>query len=855
MKYLMFSDELQVTYRVCFLVPELNRKEMRRHYVSPYLDQLTDQVLAYDLYKEPKRTPVKQQKEYLSDLIPILQDLAVEYLVVTDADYFKTLTGKPKAEAYLGYVVDSVLGNFKVLFCPDYRRVFYDPVKINADIALALTALNQHIDGTYIDPGFKIIKHSAYPQTLPDIKYWLNKLIQQDLPLAADIEAFSLHHHDAGIGSIAFAWSKHEGIAFPVDLHPESKAIRALLKDFFLKFQPKILWHNISYDVYVLVYQLFMEDLLDRKGMLFGMRTLLRNWDCTKLITYLATNSCSGNKLGLKEQAKEFAGNYAVEDIKDITKIPLPQLLEYNLIDTFSTWHVYEKHWDSLVQDNQLEIYETLFQPAILDIIQMQLTGLPLDMDEVLKLQIQLQEFSDKSRERMNQNPVVHAFIDHMNREWVIEKNLTYKYKRVTLEDANEEFNPNSGPQLQKLLYSDDFLSLPVLDQTESGQPAVGADTLEKLKNHTEDPLYLDLLDALLDFKSVDKILTSFIPAFLKAPKAKDGHHYLYGSFNLGGTVSGRLSSSNPNLQNLPSSGTKWAKAVKKCFRAPKGWLFVGLDFSSLEDRISALTTKDPNKLKVYTDEYDGHCLRAYSYFEDQMPDIDPNSVDSINSIAKKYKGLRQDSKLPTFLLTYGGTWHGIVEQLGWPEEKAKKIEQRYHDLYKVSDDWVAAKIYEAGQTGYVTAAFGLRVRTPILRQVVLGNRATPWEASSESRTAGNALGQSWCLLNSRAGSEFMSVVRSSKYQHLIQICAQIHDASYYLIPDDMEILQFVNEHLVKAVNWQDHPDIWHDEVKLGGELSVFYPSWAEELTIPNQASSDDIKVLAADHYNKYCGG
>jgi DNA polymerase-1 len=70
-----------------------------------------------------------------------------------------------------------------------------------------------------------------------------------------------------------------------------------------------------------------------------------------------------------------------------------------------------------------------------------------------------------------------------------------------------------------------------------------------------------------------------------------------------------------------------------------------------------------------------------------------------------------------------------------------------------------------------------------------------------------------------------------------------------------MEILQFVNEHLVKAVNWQDHPDIWHDEVKLGGELSVFYPSWAEELTIPNQASSDDIKVLAADHYNKYCGG
>lgn len=55
---------------------------------------------------------------------------------------------------------------------------------------------------------------------------------------------------------------------------------------------------------------------------------------------------------------------------------------------------------------------------------------------------------------------------------------------------------------------------------------------------------------------------------------------------------------------------------------APDGWIFAGLDFASLEDRISALTTKDPNKLKVYTDGYDGHSLRAHSYFGDQMPDI-----------------------------------------------------------------------------------------------------------------------------------------------------------------------------------------------------------------------------------------
>ena len=97
----------------------------------------------------------------------------------------------------------------------------------------------------------------------------------------------------------------------------------------------------------------------------------------------------------------------------------------------------------------------------------------------------------------------------------------------------------------------------------------------------------------------MDKIITSFIPAFRNAQPGPDGWHYLFGNLNLGGTVSGRLSASEPNLQTIPS-GSKYAKKIKKCFEAPPGWIFCGLDFASLEDRISALTTKDPQKLKVY---------------------------------------------------------------------------------------------------------------------------------------------------------------------------------------------------------------------------------------------------------------
>lgn len=82
-----------------------------------------------------------------------------------------------------------------------------------------------------------------------------------------------------------------------------------------------------------------------------------------------------------------------------------------------------------------------------------------------------------------------------------------------------------------------------------------------------------------------------------------------------------RLSLNIRNLQNIPA-GSTFGELIKSCFVAPKGWIFGGADFNSLEDMISALTTKDPNKISVYTNGYDGHCLRAYYYFREQMPDI-----------------------------------------------------------------------------------------------------------------------------------------------------------------------------------------------------------------------------------------
>lgn len=853
--------------KIAILVPRLQVSEIQKHYM-PVLSYLNQEIMIAEIYlnRKKKKTSNTEIKEYLEDLLPHLTDAGINTLIVCQPDYFKVLTKQGKTDANIGDIFDGV-GGFKVSYCPHYSRVFHDPDKIKAKIDQSLQSIAAFVrTGSAKKVGSNIIHTAAYPHTLKDKLAWLDQLLQMDCDLSCDIEGFSLKHFDAGIGTITFCWDEHNGVAFEVDdcqTKAENHLVRQALKNFFYKFREsgrKMIYHNICYDVYVLIYQLFMDHILDQEGLLEGLEVLLANFEDTQLITYLATNSCAGNELGLKIQAQEFAGNYAVEDIKDIRLIPLDKLLEYNLVDGLSTWFVFNKHHDTMIKDQQQEIYEGLFKDAVVDIIQMQLTGLPVNMEKVVDLNKLLTGESEHNVWKMTQTKIVQGFQYELEEEALAKKNAKLKTKQVTrkdlglTKDLEVSFNPSSAPQLQRLLYGEDFLDLPVLDLTDSGLPSTGAETLEKLLNQNISEETKEFLRILLEYKASAIILSTFLPAFLKACPGPDGWHYLFGNFRLGGTLSGRLSSNNPNLQNIPSSAggplkSRLAKLIKECFEAPPGWIFVGLDFDSLEDRISALQTKDPEKLKVYTDGYDGHSLRAYGYFGDQMPDIDPSSVESINSIAKKYKPLRQESKAPTFALTYQGTYHTLMANCGFSKEKAMMVEDKYKQMYAASIQYVTDKLEQATHDGYITVAFGLRVRTPLLAQTILGTNKTPKEAAAEGRTAGNAMGQSYCMLNSRAASAFMKKVRKSKYRLDIRPCAHIHDAQYYLVRDgNFEALMFLNDELPKDVAWQDDPEIWHEKVKLSGSVEIYYPNWNWGFDIPNGADEPTIKQHISKH-------
>jgi DNA polymerase-1 len=867
--HLFFQKNESGHYPVAVLMKQytFDQALIHKNYIQPLKDRGIPQedCIAFTLsYESAKKVSAAQVKSYSANLLKVLEKAHVKYIYCTDGTYFKYLTGQKKAEVHLGYSLPCAVPGYEhmqVVLGVNYQVLVFAPDK-KAHLDQGLDALCSVYKGNYVPPGDQIIHSEFYPKTPDQIRNALMEL--HKFPhLAMDIEGYSLRLDECGIATFALAWTHHDFIAFPVDLNDlgekdddgnyhyrrDNEEVRQILKDFLKKYIGAKRFHSATFDVKHLIYNLWMRDPLDYKSCLEGLDIMCSNLDCTKILSYLSVNSCSGNTLGLKYQSQEFTGNYAEDDIKDIRKIPLPNLLRYNGVDCMATNYTYDKHMPVVVRDQQLDLYNGLMKDSMKLIINVELVGLPMDPKKIIETKEKLEKLQEGYLRIIQDDPLTSKLNFILQTAAMETANAKLKTKQHPLEKfADTVFNPGSPLQLQKLLY--DLMGLPIIARTPTKAPASGGKIIAQLIEHEKAAPYKVLLQALIDYSAVTKILQAFMPAFENGILKADGMRYLHGVFNIGGTVSGRLSSSDPNMQNLPA-GSAYGKLIKEMFMGPLGWIFAGADFNSLEDYISALTTKDPNKLKVYLDGYDGHCLRAYAYFMDQMPDIDPTSVDSINSIAKKYPDLRQESKAPTFALTYQGTFATLMKNLGWSEEKAKRIEANFHDLYKASTEYIMDRLVQATRDGYVTVAFGLRLRTPMLGRSYLGLDCTPKEVAAEGRTAGNAMGQSYGLLNNRAAAAFMKRVHASPFRYDIKPVALIHDAIYLLIRNDPAVVEFANNALIEEMSWQDLPELHHDKVKIGAALDLFYPNWATPVTLPVNADIPTIKAVCKAHMVK----
>lgn len=553
MKHLIFSNNNNSHFNVAILIKEsyLRQDAIKEYYINPLVNYglKEEDFVAFSLHFPNNKVTATQAKKYINDqLLPALVMLGVTTLYVADATYFKLLTGLKKADQNMGYIKPCKIKGYEhisVCYGLNYQVLVHNP-NSQARLDLSLQTLSDHLTGSLKEIGADTLRDPIYlPKTaLSDIDNMLSKLLEYPL-LTCDVETFGLRIDSGGLGTIAFSWNEHNGVAIQISDTPNHNSpILRKLKVFFEKYRGKLIFHNATFDIKQIIYNCFMKAPLDKVGMLHGLEVMTRDIHDTKIIAYLALNSCAGNELGLKTLVHPFLGNYGV-DVEDITKINTSDLLEYNLKDCIGTFYVFNKYYPLMVMDEQLPIYQDIMISMVKLIVHIELVGMPLDMDRVLKAEVTLKELEKVYMKRLEQSKYYIEATQIMRERELVSLNKKLKVKQHGFDKvADKPFNPNSDNQLAILVY--EVMQMPVIDYTPTRNPATGAKTLAKLVNHTKDTDKINILNDLIGLSKVVKILSTFIPVMKKAQLKEDGHHYLHGNFNITGTLSARLSCSSP---------------------------------------------------------------------------------------------------------------------------------------------------------------------------------------------------------------------------------------------------------------------------------------------------------------------
>jgi len=576
MKHVLFGEDV-TTVKTAVLIKTLNKNEIINHYLKDMDDDINTFV-AFNLHYVNNKVTAKDAREYLAELLEGMDGLGITTLYVADSTYFKYLTGVKKVSDMYNEVVPCDIKDYRHIKCilgVNYQAGIYDP-KMIPKMQGTVETLKKHLAGSFtrktLEPKTAILQE--YEDSIA-LNNMLNTFVRARKVLAVDIETTGLRFNEARIESIAFAYSDSEGYAAIIDGKSGSLKI---LKKFFKAFDGKLIYHNGLFDIKFLIYHCFMEDKNDLKGMLEGIQVMTKHVDDTMIMTYLCTNNTQGNELGLKPNTVEYTGNYA-EDVKDITKLSYNDLLMYNLRDTLATFWLYNKRKIELATEGQVEIYNNVFMPSLPVLLEMMLVGLPMDMSRLDVVTRMLQSEVRQNKKTILSNDYVKSAVFKIAIAESTKANAKLKKKLKSITDFVQPFNINSNTQKAVLFY--DVMGLPIIETTDSGLPSCSGKTIKKLAKQIDDEKTKQLLEAFKDYMDADKILTTFIKAFTNFAFEKNGLHWLNGNHKLGGTLSGRLSSTEPNLANLPSN-SKYGKDIKSIFKAPEGWLFAGSDFSAL---------------------------------------------------------------------------------------------------------------------------------------------------------------------------------------------------------------------------------------------------------------------------------
>lgn len=513
----------------------------------------------------------------------------------------------------------------------------FDEFSTNTQVEEKYSSLSEL---TSVPHDYKLIENQE------DIDQFLAKISTQDF-YCFDTETTSTDVFSADLVGMSFSWKKNE--AFFV-LLPENRDEAQKIVD---KFKPvfendKVLkiGQNLKFDVLMLkqygvevkgeMFDTMIAHYLIQPELRHGMDALAEQYLKYKTVTYEELTTENGRKnLPLRSVDKNRLADYAAEDA-DIT------------------FQLYEIFKDELVKNNLDKLFKTIEMPLMHVLSEMENAGVTIDQPTLKDSSIKMTADMDAIANEI-----------------------------YTL--AGHSFNISSPKQVGDVIYNELNL-VDKVKKTKGGQMSTSEDVLISLKSKHP------IIEKILDYRGVKKLLSTYIDALPEIVNSRTGK--IHTSFNQTVTATGRLSSSNPNLQNIPVRDSM-GREIRRCFVASEDCVFLSADYSQIELRVMAHVSEDEGLIASFNSGFDFHQDTASKIFKVPTEEVT--------------KEMRSKAKTANFGILYGISAFGLAERLSISRDEARQMIESYFEAFPKVYDFLEKTKAFAHEHEYVETLFGRR--------------------------------------------------------------------------------------------------------------------------------------------------
>jgi DNA polymerase I len=488
------------------------------------------------------------------------------------------------------------------------------------------------------------------------LQTWLEKLAAAPL-ISFNVETDSRDYMRAQIVGLSFAVAPGEAAYIPLghdypgaphqlDRDKVLAAFKPLLED---STRPK-LGHHQKYDAHALAnYGIRLA------GQQFD--SMLESYVLNSVATRHDMDTAVAKYLGLQTIPYQDVAGKGAKQIS-FNQVDVDRAADYSAADADITLQLHHALWPQIAALPALKtVYESIEQPLVAVLYRMERSGVLVDRG---LLKTQSSELAARMLELQTQ---AHA-------------------------EAGTPFNVDSPKQLQEILFVK--LGIPVMRKTPTGQPSTAEDVLEELAETYPLPKLI------LEYRGVTKLKSTYTDTLPEQINEATGR--IHTSYHQAVAATGRLSSTDPNLQNIPIR-TKEGRRIRQAFVAPPGHSLVAADYSQIELRIMAHLSRDASLLQAFAEDRDVHQATAAEVFSTPLDEV---SADQ-----------RRSAKAINFGLMYGMSAFGLARQLGIARGEAQKYMDVYFERYPGVKHYMQETRRQARESGYVETVFGRRLYLP----------------------------------------------------------------------------------------------------------------------------------------------